>query len=118
MATDSSIVAWSLWSMGLHGRLSYQAQHSTHIHDVYMYACVLSHFSHVQLFAMLWTVAHQAPLCMGFSKQEYWSGLPFPPTGDLPDPGIEPASLASPTLVLYHWEALGSATWEALCLCN
>ena len=38
-----------------------------------------------------WTVAHQAPMSMGFSKQEYWSGLPFPPPGDLPDPGIKPA---------------------------
>ena len=42
-----------------------------------------------------WTVAHQAPLSMGFSKQEYWSGLPFPSAGDLPDPGIE---LVSPAL--------------------
>ena len=46
-----------------------------------------------------WTVAHQAPLFMGFPRQEYWSGLPFPSPGDLPDPGIEPVSLASPTLV-------------------
>ena len=44
------------------------------------------------------TVAHQAPLSMGFSGQEYWSGLPFPPPGDLPDPGIEPVSLKSPAL--------------------
>ena len=42
----------------------------------------------------LWTVAHQAPLSMRFSRQEYWSGLPFPPPGDLPDPGIEPRSPA------------------------
>ena len=49
----------------------------------------------VQLFATPWTVAHQAPLSMGFSRQEYWSGLPFPSPGDLPDPGIEPRS---PTL--------------------
>ena len=41
-----------------------------------------------------WTVAHQAPLFMGFSRQEYWSGLPFPSPGDLPDPGIEPVSPA------------------------
>ena len=41
-----------------------------------------------------WTVAHQAPLSMGFSRQEYWSGLPFPSPGDLPDPGIEPGSPA------------------------
>ena len=51
----------------------------------------------VQLFAIPWTVAHQA-MSMGFSRQEYWSGLPFPTPGDLPDPGIEPASLASPAL--------------------
>ena len=55
----------------------------------------LSHFSPVQLFAALWAVACQAPLSMGFSKQEYWSGLPCPPPGDLPDPGIEPASSCS-----------------------
>ena len=48
--------------------------------------------SRVRLFATLWTVAHQAPLSMGFSRQEYWSGLPFPPPGDLPDPGTEPRS--------------------------
>ena len=54
---------------------------------------VLSHFSRVQLFATPWTVAYQAPLPMGFSRQEYWRGLPCPPPGDLPDPGIELASL-------------------------
>ena len=46
----------------------------------------------VQLFATPWTVAHQAPLSMGFSRQEYWSGLPCPPPGDRPNPGIEPRS--------------------------
>ena len=46
--------------------------------------------SHVRLFATLWTVAHQVPPSMGFSRQEYWGGLPFPSTGDLPNPGIEP----------------------------
>ena len=51
--------------------------------------------SRVRLFATLWTVAYQAPPSMGFSRQEYWSGLPFPSPGDLPDPGIEPRS---PTL--------------------
>ena len=45
-----------------------------------------------------WTVAHQAPLSMGVSRQEYWSGLPFPPLGDLPDLGMEPESLVSPVL--------------------
>ena len=50
--------------------------------------------SRVQLFATPWTVAYQAPRSMGFSRQEYWSGLPFPPPGDLPNPGIEPGSPA------------------------
>ena len=48
--------------------------------------------SHVPVFTTLWTVAHQAPLSVGFPRQEYWSGLPFPSPGDLPDPGIEPSS--------------------------
>ena len=65
-----------------------------------MYAQLLSH---ILLFATSWTVACQAPLSMGFSRQEYWSGLPFPPPRDLPNPGTKPAS---PTF--YHW-----ATWEA-----
>ena len=63
-----------------------------------MCCAVLSRFSHVQLFASPWTVAHQAPLSMRFSKQEYWSGLPFPPPGDLPDRGIQIASPTSPTM--------------------
>ena len=54
---------------------------------------MLSSFSCVRLFMASWTVVHQAPLSMGFSKQEYWSGLPCPPPGDLPDPGIKLASL-------------------------
>ena len=57
-------------------------------------ACVLSLFSRVRLFAAPWTVACQAPLSMGFSRQEFWSGLPCPPPGDLPVPGIDPVSLA------------------------
>ena len=61
-------------------------------------ACVLSRFSPVRLCATLWTAACQAPLSMGFSRQEYWIGLPCPPPGDLPDPGIEAASLRSPAL--------------------
>ena len=61
-------------------------------------ACVLSCLSCVQLFATPWTVACQAPLSMGFSRQEYWSGLPCPLPGDLPNPGIKPMSLTSPAL--------------------
>ena len=55
---------------------------------------MLSHFSCVQLSKTLWTIAHQVPLSMGFSRQEYWSGLPFPPRGDPPNPAIEPGSPA------------------------
>ena len=57
--------------------------------------CVLSY---IRLCATPWTVAHQAPLSMEFSRQEYWSGLPCPPPRDLPNSGIEPMSLASPAL--------------------
>ena len=60
--------------------------------------CVLSLFSHVRLFGIPWTEARQAPLSMEFSRQEYWSGLPCPPAGDLPDPGIKPRSPTSPAL--------------------
>ena len=56
--------------------------------------CCPQSLSHIQLFVTPWTVAHQAPLSMGFSRQEYWGGLPFPPPGHLPDPGIEPGSPA------------------------
>ena len=71
-----------------------------------MHACVLNCFAHVQLYATLWTVAHQAPLSMGFSRQEYWSGLLFPP------PGIKPESLMSPALAGRFFTT--SAIWEAL----
>ena len=60
------------------------------------WTCVLSRFSCVCLFVTPWTSSCQAPQSMGFSRQEYWSGLPFPPPGNLPDPGIEPTSLMSP----------------------
>ena len=58
-----------------------------------------------------WTAAPQAPLCMGFSRQAYWNGLPFPSPWDLPRPGIEPASLTSPALAGGFFTT--SATWEA-----
>ena len=57
------------------------------------FACMLSHFSHVQLFATLWTVAHQAPLSMGSSRQERWRGWPSHHPRDLPDPEVKPTSL-------------------------
>ena len=72
---------------------------------------MLSHFSHICLFVNLWIVVHQASLSMGFSRQEYWSGLPCLPSGHLPDPGIESASLMSPALADEFFTT--AATWEA-----
>ena len=76
-----------------------------------MHACVLSYFNHIQLFATPWTVAHQAPLSMGFSRQEYWGGVLCPPPGYLPNPGIELMPLVSPTSANGFFTT--SATWEA-----
>ena len=70
--------------------------------------CVLSHSSHVQLFATLWIVACQAPLSVEFSRQGYWSGQPFPSPGDLPDQG------SNPSLLLYRWILTMLATRELL----
>ena len=70
--------------------------------------CVLSHFICARLFLTLWTIAHQVPLSMGFSTQESWSWLPFPPAGDLPDPGIKLTSLATLAGGLFTM----STTWE------
>ena len=75
---------------------------------VYLCVCVHAHthlLSHVQLLAPSWTVAHQTPLFVGFPRQEYWSGWPFPTSTDLPDPGIEPAppALQADSLPLSQW---------------
>ena len=87
--------------------------------------CVLSAqmLSHVRVFATPWTVVRQAPLSMGFSRQGYWSGLPFPSTGDVPNPGTEPECPASLALAggSFTTEPLGSpcvligdyTLWEA-----
>ena len=72
---------------------------------------MLSRFSHVRHFATLWTVACQAPLSMGFSMQEYWSGLPCSPPRDLPNLRIKPESLMSPALTGRFFTT--SATWDA-----
>ena len=85
------------------------------------HACMLSRFSRVQLCATLWTIAHQAPLSMGFSKQEYQSGLPCPSPGDLPNVGIEPMTLMSSALTNRFfttrttWEALSRITSQVFC---
>ena len=69
-------------------------------------------FSHVQLFATLWTLAHQAPLSMGYSRSESWNALPLPSPGDLPNPGMESVSLRSPALTSRRF--ITSTTWETL----
>ena len=73
-------------------------------------ACVcLSPFSRVRLFLTPWTASHQAPLSMGFSRQEYWSGVPFPPPGDLPNLGMEPQPLMSSAMAGRFF--ITSASW-------
>ena len=69
----------------------------TFLHSFLWRSCVCV-LSHVWLFVTPWTVTHQAPLSMELPRQEYWNGLPFPPPGDLPDPGVKYTSPASPTL--------------------
>ena len=77
-------------------------------------ACVLSSSVMSYSFVTLWTVVWQVPLSMGFSQSEYWSGMPFPPPGDLSGPGspVSPASSCIGRQILYHW-----AIWEALSVC-
>ena len=103
------------WSQSIH--LHYSAALFLHIYSKWKQFCsnkhafVSSHFSYVWLFLILWIIAQKAPLSMGFSRQEYWSGLLYPLPGHLPDLGIEPASLfgfCSGRQVLYT-----RATWKA-----
>ena len=91
----------SEWSVCYHGRTYVIDTQRIHVYVL----------SRDQLFVTPWTAALQAALFMGFSRQEYWSGLPFPPPGDLPDPGIEPKYLGSPALVVGFFT--NHATWEA-----
>ena len=77
---------------------------------------MLSYFSHVQLFMTLWARACQAPLSLGFSRREYWSGLPCLPPGGLPGPGTKPVFLKSPALAAEFFAT--SATWEAHLVIN
>ena len=78
---------------------------------VRVHALMLNRFRRIWHSATLWTVVCQAPLSMGFCRQEYWSGLPCPPPGDLPNPGVKPTSLTSPALAYGFFTT--SATWEA-----
>ena len=90
--------------------------------NIYMYECMLSCFSHVWLCEIPWSAALQVPLSMGFSRQECWSGLPFPSPGDLPNSGIEPGSFKSPSLADRFFTT--RATWKThlyirkhICVC-
>ena len=78
---------------------------------IYLKVCVRAKWLQSQFFVTLWTVAHQAPLSMGFSRQEFWSGLPCPPPVDLPHTRTEPKFLISPALAGGFFTT--SATWEA-----
>ena len=82
-------------------------QHHTVYSTVCVFVCAQS-LSHIQCSATLWTVALQAHLSMGLSRQEYWSGFPFPTPGDLLHPGTEPASLVSPALAGGFFSATNS----------
>ena len=75
------------------------------------YICYFHESVSVSVIAISWTVARQVPLSTGFSRQEYWNGLPYPPPGDLLDPGIKPTSLTTPALTGRFFTT--SATWEA-----
>ena len=100
-AATAGLTAW--WNPGWSGHLI------PHLRFLYVYVLSLE-LCPIQLFATLWTVAHQA-VSMGFSRQEYWSGLPCPPPGDTPHPGIEPVFLTSPALTGRFFNT--SATWDA-----
>ena len=82
-----------------HGRRSLVSMGSQRVWHDWATSLSLFMLSHFQLFVTPWTITHHAPLSMEFSRLEYWNGLPFPPPGYLPDPGIEPVSLVSPVLV-------------------
>ena len=100
----TTIIFWSFRDF------SWNTHTHTHTHT-HTCVCVLSRFSRIWLCATLWTIACQVPLSMGFSSQEYWSGLSCLPPEDLPNPGIKPVSLMSPALADRLFTT--RATWEA-----
>ena len=93
-------------------KLHWKTVMSADLHSLWLRACMHAKLHQlVSDFATPRTVARQAPLSIGFSRQQYWSGLPCPPPGDLPDPGIKPVSLTSPVLAGGFFTT--STTWEA-----
>ena len=102
--------SWSSYQLGSFIlELSYECKISVLFK---LFLCLMSQLlSHVWLFVTPWTIVHQSPLPIEFSRQECWSGVPFPTPGDLPEPGIKPMSLVSPALAGRFFTT--SATWEA-----
>ena len=98
-------LSWQCWRRGLVTQSRLLASH------ILLRVCLLSCFRRVWLFVTLCTIARQTRLSMGFSRQGYWSGLPCPPPGDLPNLGIKPASLTSPALAGKFFTT--GTTWEA-----
>ena len=123
--SQSQTGRWALWRLVRTWTWWLGEQESNHLlqgvpsrslsHPLKSHVCVLSGFIHVQLFVTLRTIAHQAPLSRGFFRQEYWSGLPCPPPGDLPDPGIEPESLMSSEFADRVFTT--NTTWKAQTTC-
>ena len=105
-----STVVWGL-DTGVCGTYNPAAQSFVTSGVRWLYHCMLSRFRFVRLFVTPWTIACEAPLSMGLCRQEYWSGLPCSPPGDLPDPGMELTFLKSPPLAGRFFTT--SATWEA-----
>ena len=97
-----------LFGLSVDCECRYAATTGREIYGIYVCMCMLSHFSHVSV--TLWTVACQAPLPTGFSREEYWNGLPCTSPADLPDTGVEPTSLESPALAEGFFTI--RATWE------
>ena len=117
IASSSQLTSMALWGSSKRkislflNELSGYVCMSSEWTSVILHVCMLSRFSHVWLFETLWTVTYQPALSMGFSRQKYWTGFPHYPSGDLPDPGIEPASLVSPALASRFFTT--STIWEA-----
>ena len=119
-----SVVCWQASEAGegagREGK-SYQQWRMITLAGSFEYWSMWSLFSHVRLFATPWTGAHQAPLSMGFSRQEYWSGLPCSPSGDPPNPGTEPTSLIkSPALGggFFTKSTTWGVFWDCVCMLN
>ena len=110
-ASPSFTISWSMLKL-MSTELVMPSNHLILCHPLLLLPSILPSIRIFFIFVTPWTVVHQAPLSMGFSRQKYWSELPCPPPGYLPDPGTEPSSLTSPVLAGRFFTT--STTWEAL----